>query len=52
VLFRSSAVILALMSNTVAKGIYFGVLAHEGRRETAWRYAVWTLAHLPFALLW
>jgi uncharacterized membrane protein (DUF4010 family) len=41
------AVILAMMSNTIAKGGYFGTLAPRVRRETIWRYAVWAILHLP-----
>lgn len=46
-----SAVIIAMMSNTIAKGIYFGVLAKQVRRQTFWRYGVWALLHVPFVLL-
>jgi hypothetical protein len=43
----TSATILALMSNTVAKGIYFIILEKTLRKETIWRYAVWTVLHIP-----
>jgi uncharacterized membrane protein (DUF4010 family) len=46
-----SAVILSMMSNTLAKGAYFGVLAPTLRRQTAWRYAVWAAVHIPLILL-
>jgi len=46
----TAAILFALMSNTVAKGVYFGVLAREVRRGTAWRYLVWALLHIPLAL--
>jgi hypothetical protein len=38
------------MSNTLAKGFYFGVLARTVRRETGWRYVVWALFHVPLIL--
>jgi uncharacterized membrane protein (DUF4010 family) len=41
------AVVLATMSNTVAKGVYFGVLAPSVRKETWWRYALWAVLHIP-----
>jgi uncharacterized membrane protein (DUF4010 family) len=43
----TSATVLALMSNTVAKGIYFAVLEKTLRKETIWRYGVWTILHVP-----
>lgn len=45
------AVLLAMMSNTVVKGIYFGSLAKTVRRETAWRFGLLALLHVPFALI-
>ncbi len=44
------AIVLATLSNTVAKGVYFGVLATSVRKETMLRYALWALAHGP--VLW
>ena len=46
-----SAIILSMMSNTVIKGIYFGSLAKEAKKETFIRYGIWTLLHIPFILL-
>ncbi|MGE5222808.1 MAG: MgtC/SapB family protein [Omnitrophica WOR_2 bacterium] len=46
-----SAVVIAMMSNTVTKGIYFGILANCNRKETAVRYGIWALAHLPMLLI-
>jgi uncharacterized membrane protein (DUF4010 family) len=46
-----SAIVIAMMSNTITKGIYFGVLANCNRKETAVRYGIWALAHLPILLL-
>ncbi len=42
----SSAIILATMSNTIAKGFYFGTLASTARRPTAVRYTIWVLLHI------
>jgi uncharacterized membrane protein (DUF4010 family) len=47
-----SAVILSMMSNTLAKGAYFSVLAPTLRKQTAWRYAVWAALHIPLIVLW
>ena len=46
-----SAILIAMMSNTVVKGIYFGTLAKSVRKETFWRYGLWALLHVPFVLL-
>jgi uncharacterized membrane protein (DUF4010 family) len=46
----TSAIVLAMMSNTLAKGIYFYVLSPARRRETALKFSVLVLAHLPFVL--
>jgi uncharacterized membrane protein (DUF4010 family) len=46
-----TAIVLATMSNTAAKGVYLCVLAPAARRQAAWRYAAWTFAHLPLAFL-
>jgi uncharacterized membrane protein (DUF4010 family) len=45
-----SAIIIAMMSNTIGKGIYFGVLAKEVRKDAFWRYGLWTALHVPFVL--
>nr|MBN2276544.1 MgtC/SapB family protein [candidate division Zixibacteria bacterium] len=45
------AIIVSMMSNTIMKGIYFGYLAREIRGETAWRYGLWALLHLPVILI-
>ncbi|MBN1446886.1 MAG: MgtC/SapB family protein [Bacteroidetes bacterium] len=44
-------IMLAMMSNTIAKGIYFSILASRLRREAAWRYGLWALLHIPLVLL-
>ncbi|HTP13033.1 MAG TPA: MgtC/SapB family protein [Bacteroidota bacterium] len=46
----TSAIILSTMSNTVAKGIYFGFLSRGMWKETAWRYGVWALLHIPLVI--
>ncbi len=46
-----SAMIVAMMSNTIAKGIYFGFLVKTERRETAWRYLLWAALHIPLVLM-
>ena len=46
-----SAILIAMMSNTVLKGLYFGTLAKGTRKETFWRYGVWAVSHLPLILL-
>jgi uncharacterized membrane protein (DUF4010 family) len=42
-----SAIIIAMMSNTITKGIYFGVLAKQIRKETFLRFGIWALLHIP-----
>jgi uncharacterized membrane protein (DUF4010 family) len=46
-----SAMIIAMLSNTLAKGIYFGFLVPGERRQTAWRFMLWALLHIPLVLL-
>ncbi len=45
------AILVAMMSNTLAKGSYFTVLASDRRRDTVWRYGVWAMLHLPLLFL-
>lgn len=45
-----TAIIVSMMSNTVFKGIYFGFLAKEARKEAALRYTLWAILHLPIIL--
>ncbi|MCZ7556259.1 MAG: DUF4010 domain-containing protein [Bacteroidia bacterium] len=44
-------ILLAMMSNTAAKGIYVAVLNRDARRQTLLRYALWAMLHVPL-LLW
>ncbi len=46
-----SGILLAMMSNTIAKGFYFSGLVPSGRRATLLRYGLWAAAHLPFVFL-
>jgi len=46
-----SAIIVSMMSNTIVKGIYFGFLAKNMRKSTAWRFGLWALLHLPILLI-
>ena len=45
------AIVVAMLSNVVAKGIYFAVLAPGVRRETAWKYAVLAVCHVPLLFI-
>jgi uncharacterized membrane protein (DUF4010 family) len=42
-----TAILVAMMGNTIAKGVYFGFLVPGERRAVAWRYGVWALLHIP-----
>ena len=46
-----TAIVVSMMGNTISKGIYFGGLARQVRRESFLRYGIWALLHLPFILL-
>jgi uncharacterized membrane protein (DUF4010 family) len=45
-----AAALLSMMSNTLAKGAYYFALVPGVRRETAWRYILWGLLHIPVVL--
>lgn len=45
-----ASMLLAMMSNTVVKGFYFGALAKSVRREAAWRFGLLALLHVPLVL--
>ena len=47
----TSAIILSLMSNTIAKCAYFAFLVPATRRETIGAYAVWAALHVPLIIL-
>ena len=42
-----AAILVAMMFNTIAKGVYFGMQASAVRRAALWRFAVWALLHVP-----
>ncbi len=46
-----SAILISMMSNTIIKGVYFGSLAKQAKKETIIRYGLWALLHIPFILL-
>ncbi len=46
-----SAILVAMMVNTLAKGIYFASLAGTVRRAALVRFALWAALHLPLAFL-
>lgn len=45
------ALLLAMMVNTLAKGIYFAALSQGNRVQTLWRYFLWAACHVPL-ILW
>ncbi len=45
-----SATLIAMMSNTLVKGLYFGTLVQSTRKDTLVRYAIWALLHIPLIL--
>ncbi len=47
----AAAIIVALMSNTVIKGVYFGLLARQARKASLLRYGAWALLHVPLILV-
>ena len=46
-----AAIVIAMMSNTLAKGLYFSTLASSVRRETLLRFGIWGALHLPLILI-
>ena len=46
-----SAIIISMMSNTIAKAFYFGFLAKGIRKSVAWRFGLWALLHIPILLI-
>ncbi len=45
------AILLAMMSNTLVKGVSFAFLAPLVRRQTLIRFGLWALLHLPLIVL-
>jgi len=46
------AILIAMMSNTLFKGIYFGVLVPGRRWEAILRYTIWGVLHIPLFTFW
>ncbi len=46
-----SAILVAMMMNTLAKGLYFSSLAGSVRRVALVRFAFWAALHLPLAFV-
>lgn len=45
------AILVALMSNTLAKSVYFVVLAPAARKEAFLKYGVWAMLHIPLIVV-
>ena len=48
---ETAANLVAMLSNTVARGAYFWYLVPGERRETTWRFCVLAITHVPLAFL-
>jgi uncharacterized membrane protein (DUF4010 family) len=48
---ETAAILVAMLSNTVARGAYFWYLVPGERRETTWRFCVLAIIHVPLAFL-
>jgi uncharacterized membrane protein (DUF4010 family) len=46
-----TSLFIAMMSNTLARGIYFSWMAKDVRGASALRYGIWVLLHLPAILI-
>ncbi len=46
-----TAIIIAMMSNTIMKGLYFSYLASDIRRESILRFGILTIIHVPVIIL-
>lgn len=46
------AITLSMMSNTLAKAIYFASLVPGSRKESFLRYGVWAALHIPLLVSW
>jgi uncharacterized membrane protein (DUF4010 family) len=42
-----SAILLAAMSNTIVKGVYFAFISKQLQKETAIRFGIWAVLHIP-----
>ncbi len=45
-----SAIIVAMMSNTIIKAIYFAIQAKHEQRKTFLLYGIWALLHIPLII--
>lgn len=46
-----SAILIAMMSNTIMKGIYFSYLSADARKESIYRFGFLTFSHIPLILI-
>lgn len=46
-----SAIIIAAMSNTLVKGIYFAAISKQLQKATLLRYSVWAVLHIPLVFI-
>ncbi len=46
-----SAIIIAAMSNTIFKGIYFAFISKQLQKTTMIRYGIWAVLHLPLIIM-
>ncbi len=46
-----SAIILAMMSNTIIKAFYFAVQAKQEKKKTYLMYGIWAILHIPVILI-
>jgi uncharacterized membrane protein (DUF4010 family) len=49
--FVATAILIAMMSNTIAKAVYFAVLVPGARKETFIRFGVWATLHVPLLIV-
>ena len=49
--YVATAIIIAMMSNTIAKSVYFATLVPGARKETFLRYGMWATLHIPLLLM-
>ncbi len=45
------AILLSMMSNTLAKGIYFSTISKGLYKPTLIRYGIWTILHIPLLFI-
>ncbi|MCP4706943.1 MAG: MgtC/SapB family protein [candidate division Zixibacteria bacterium] len=47
----SMAILLSMMSNTLAKGFYFTAIAKGFHKQTLIRYGIWAILHIPLLFI-